>query len=157
MNERAQRSLLAWLAHVAGPLGLGCALYLGARPRGLWFWGWARALDAEPALLALRAALAPLAAAPDWVAFVLPDALWAYALTAAVARLQAKSALTVRAAWLAVPLVMGPGAELLQLVGLPGTFDPLDLLATSAAFVLAVLATSVRAGRSRRAEMPAGS
>lgn len=137
MTRRARAGVIGWwLALVAGPLGLGCALYVVARPKGLVFWRWAESLGASPALDSVRAGLAPLCAGmPSWVSFTLPDALWVFALTAALARLWRDAPLRVRAAYLAVPLLLGPGAELLQLAGLPGTFDPLDLAATLLAFV----------------------
>ncbi len=133
-RERA----LAWLAHVVGPLGLGGLLYVVARPRGLVFWDWARAARLDAPLLALRGWLGPLLEGlPEWVRYTLPDALWVYALTAAIVRLQRDSSALVRALYLAIPAALGPGAELLQAAGaLPGTFDPLDLVATAVALLL---------------------
>ncbi|HJL18266.1 MAG TPA: hypothetical protein RMH99_21560 [Sandaracinaceae bacterium LLY-WYZ-13_1] len=132
-----ERSTLAWALHAVAPVVLGGVIYLGWRTRGLLLWDWAAEAGLDAALGALRGGLlAALAAPPAWVRFSLPDALWVYALTWSVARLQRPSRPLVRAAWLSVPALLGPGAELLQLVGLPGTFDRLDLALCLLAFAL---------------------
>ncbi len=138
----------AALAHVAAPLIAGGLLYVGARSDGLLLWRWARALGIEPALRAVREALALLADAPSWARFTLPDALWVYALTATLCLLHRRPR-----AYLLVPLALGPGAELLQAAGwLPGTYDPLDLLATSLALALAAALTSTSRSSSQTRE-----
>jgi hypothetical protein len=117
---------------------VGGLLYLGFRTDALLGWQWAEALGLEAAGRALRAWLAPLSV-PDVVRFVLPDALWVYALTFVLARLHRGASRTERSAWLSIALLAGPGAELGQQLDLvPGTFDPVDLLATTAAFALAL-------------------
>ena len=104
-------------------------------------WDWARALGLESGAQAVRRSLSVTThALPDWVRFSLPDALWVYALTFTVIALQRRSSPLVRAAYLMVPLVLGPGAELAQAVGLvPGTFDPTDLWLSSGALLLGLL------------------
>lgn len=131
-------ALRAALAHVLSPLLAGGLLYLGARSDELLYWRWARAIGVEHALRAVREALSFLAHAPSWVRFTLPDALWVYALTATVCLLHRRPR-----GYLLVPLALGPGAELLQAAGvLAGTFDPLDLIATTLALVLGVALTT---------------
>lgn len=118
-----------WLAFCAAPLTLGGLLYLGWRSEGLLFWDWARSAGVESSLGAVRHGL--LAAFPtpaEWVRFSLPDALWTFGLAFGVARATRGAHRVERLAWLSVPVVLGPGAELAQRIGyLPGTFDWLDL------------------------------
>jgi len=120
----------------------GGLLYIGWRSPTLAFWDWARTLRLDGFLSGVRASLrGNFAAPPEWVRFTLPDALWVFALAWAMLVMTRGAARRERVAWLALPVALGPGAELLQLVGaLPGTFDPLDLMACLIALSLAATA-----------------
>ena len=153
-RERAAEGVAgvgALVLHVVLPVAIGGIVYVGWRTRGLLLWDWAAEAGLDDAFGGLRDGLfAAWPAPPEWVRFSLPDALWVYALTWGVARLQRASSPRVRALWLAVPALLGPGAELLQLVGLPGTFDALDLILCLFAFALGA-ALGLSAPRSARA------
>ena len=123
----------------------------------LWPSGWpstcsgARAIHVFPRLAALgldapvsaiRAFVAPSRAyLPKFVLYNLPDALWSYALGAWLTGTWRSGA--AKAPWLAVGAAVVMAAEGLQGLGiLPGTFDPIDLVASIAGYALAlVLAT----------------
>ncbi|MDQ3038179.1 MAG: hypothetical protein M3Y87_37650, partial [Myxococcota bacterium] len=86
------------LLHVVMPLAVGGALYCGWRAESLVGWRWAEGIGVDGAARALRAALRGLELPlPELVVYVLPDALWVYALTFALARLHARSARLERA------------------------------------------------------------
>src|SRR5688572_28335442 len=134
---RGPRGARGWLLHAALPLLCGGLLYIGWRSRDLLFWDWARDLGIASALDRVRDSLGVLGNPPEWLRFSVPDALWVYALTWSVARLQRESRPIVRIAWLSIPALLGPGAELAQVIHVvPGTFDPIDLGATALAFGL---------------------
>lgn len=116
-------------------LAAGAAVYL-ARPGSVvmtsWLPGGLRA--------SLRAALGGgLAVLPAWLRGVLPDLLWAGALGCVLALVwRGEGARQRRAAraWLAAGLALALGWELGQRFGVvPGTFDPLDLLASLVGYV----------------------
>lgn len=98
----------------------------------------------------MRASVAAFAP-PDLVLYSVPDALWTYALTAAMARIWSTRVSLQSAPWLAIGVAIGCGGELLQLIGLlPGTFDVVDLLLCAAAGLLAFI-RSLRSLRSEEA------
>lgn len=102
-----------------GPLALGALTYLGAP--------------------GLRLLPHP----PGWLLGHTADALWAYAVGAFVTLLWREGPERPRRAWTLAAYATVVLAEVGQRFGwLPGTFDPIDLLATSAAFGFAVLVTS---------------
>lgn len=146
--------------NVVLPLAAGGALYAGWRSESLLGWAWAERAGAGAAAHAVRAWLRALGVTwPDVLVYTLPDALWVYALTYSLARLHARSSRRERALVLAIPVLLGPIAELCQLAALvPGTFDPLDLLATTGAIVaahhVAVAASASPHPGSRRAASP---
>lgn len=126
-------------ANVLLPLLSGALLYVGFRAESLLGWRWAEAIGLATTGRALRDALSHGYTLPDWVRFTLPDALWLYALTFVVARMQRDATRAERGLWLAFAFALGPGAELGQLAGLvPGTYDTADLIATIVAFALAL-------------------
>ena len=116
--------------HVVLPLWVGGWLYIAGRTTALLMWDWGRTIGAEPVMTGLRQATTGVAAQlPDWVLYSLPDALWVYALTYAIVRLQRRSSRFVQLGYLMVPIAFGPGAEVMQAFGwLPGTFDLTDLV-----------------------------
>lgn len=106
------------LLHVCGPLVLGALTYVG---------GSAHLLPRPPA----------------WALGHTADALWAYAVGAFVTLLWRDGPERPRRAWTLVAFATVVLAEVGQRFGwVPGTFDPIDLLVTSAAFGLALLVTS---------------
>jgi hypothetical protein len=111
------------------------------RPSALTVFDWVRALGLGTLLQSLRAPLRPLAAAsPDWLLYSLPDALWTYALTAAMGWIWAGRWTGTAWIWLGLGLLIGCGGEALQALGLlPGTADPVDVLLCGLAGALALL------------------
>lgn len=74
---------------------------------------------------------------PDVVLFSLPNALWLYAFVYIVRNLWPSG---LGALWVVVPVLLGVGAELGQLVGwVPGTFDVLDFSTSVVAVALALV------------------
>ena len=114
--------------HVALPVALGAAVYLLWRAPHLRVFRWAEAVRADAAVERLRAwAAGARPHLPEAFLFSLPDALWVYALTAALALVWRRERGPAAAAWLAVGPLLGVGSELGQRAGMvPGTFDPLD-------------------------------
>jgi len=80
---------------------------------------------------------------PAWLFGHTADALWAYAVGAFVTLLWREGPERPRRAWTLAAYATVVLAEVGQRFGwLPGTFDPIDLIVTSAAFGFAVLVTS---------------
>jgi hypothetical protein len=123
---------------------LGTGIYLAFRTPELRIHRWVEALGvAGPAEIARGRLSWMRPGLPEWVLYSLPDGLWAYAASSAVAvtRPSATRARSAWLGWLAVPPALAIGWELGQLVALlPGTFDPIDLLAYLLAGALAFLA-----------------
>lgn len=122
-----------WLGAVVAPTALGASIYVLWRPTKLRVFSWLGQLGLGGAVAAAREAAAGLGQSmPDWVLYTLPDALWALALSAAMARIW-RARLSERGAWpwVAMGAVIGVGGELLQLLGwLPGTADWADAVAS---------------------------
>lgn len=131
------------LLHVLLPLLAGGLLYLLFRAPSLRLFEWFRVIGLEPCILAARASLESLGMRPpSWVLYTLPDGLWVYTATACMAWIWQGSRGAARWGWMAAGPGLGLGSELGQLVGLmPGTFDPLDLIACGVAAVLAFALT----------------
>lgn len=142
-------------AHVVAPLLVGGLVYLGLRAEGLLLFGWADWLGAGGLVHAWRDLLAPLAPlAPAWVRFSLPDALWTYALAWTLTQIWRDGPRAVLIAALAIPVALGPGAELGQWLGvIPGTCDPVDVALTALACVagaaVAMACSEVKGSRSK--------
>jgi hypothetical protein len=115
--------------HVALPLATGAAVYLLVRPAPHL------AQDLRAAL-GLGARLRPGAFVRD----VLPDAAWAYALTATPLLVWSRGPAAARWAWTAVAAALAVGWELAQIPHLVrGSFSLADLAASVLASALAVL------------------
>ena len=127
--KSTERPMLPWrlMLHAAAPLALGVLVYLVARPSPRVF-RWLGASEV-PHLRGL----------PRFVVGQLPDAAWAYALTATVLLVWRDGSPRARAAWGAVAVVTAIGWELGQRAHLvPGRFDPADLVASVVACLVAV-------------------
>lgn len=141
--------LVATLAHVILPLGVGILVYLGYRPRTLLVFDWLAAMSMSFVGEALRS-LGRQIALPEWMIFVLPGALWSYSLTACMALLWRDKPRS--SPWVLSALPLGAGSEILQAMGLmPGTFDARDLISYLVSVPLAFLFTHahLRMRRSR--------
>jgi hypothetical protein len=74
---------------------------------------------------------------------VLPDALWSFAVAQLLLAIWATGPRGARAAWLAVGFVLATGWEIAQAAHfVPGTFDPIDLIASAFAYGVAVAVAS---------------
>ena len=126
--------------HVLAPLLLGGSIYILFRSRGLLMFHWWESLQLMPGITALRELAAPVGELlPAWVLYSLPDGAWLYSFIAFIRAVWSGGSRRWMMAWICLPLVMGPGLELGQGLGLiEGTFDWLDLglygLAILAAF-----------------------
>ncbi len=138
------RRLARVLVHVALPLAVGCAIYLLVRPAPtLAEWtSESIGLDGRP-VFRVR----------GWARDQLPDAAWAYALTATPLLMWEEGPTVARRAWTTVAVAIAVGWELLQLPRLvPGSFSRGDLIASAGAAVLALVVLYV--ARRRREAAP---
>jgi hypothetical protein len=128
---------LLWFVNVLVPLVLGASFYVLFRP-------------SPPIVASVRAWLGMQlsywpSALPAILFDTLPDALWAYGLTATARLLWIAGPARARTAWTMATFVVTGGWELGQLGRfLPGSFSLGDLLASIAASVLAVWLVPVR-------------
>lgn len=131
-------------AHVVVPLAIGMAIYLFWRSREIHVFPRLAALGLDAPISAIRAFVAPSRAyVPKFVLFNLPDALWSYALGAWLAGAWRSGA--AKASWLTGGAAVVIAAEGLQGVGVvPGTFDPIDLVASITGYALALVLASPR-------------
>lgn len=124
------------------PLTIGGLLYLAFRPTHLLLFAWAEHLGFAQIVASLRVLAAPhVGSMPPWVINSAPAGLWAFALTGGMSRLWRRN-LQIRAwVWIGIAALVGIASELLQISGyLPGTFDPIDLLAYVVGSLLGVWA-----------------
>ena len=106
----------------------------------LWY-RWARFAGMTEAVARWRAWAAPARDLfPEWALFSLPDGAWVFACTAFFARLWPDGPWWLRATWIGMGSVLAVGGEVGQAVGLvPGTFDPIDVVAYLSAAGLALV------------------
>ena len=137
MDRRRRAQLIFAATDVVAPVALGASIYLLWRSPALRVFDWVRAAGLGGLLGSMREAVEGITL-PEVILYSLPDALWTYALTAAMARIWRGRVTLQSAPWLGVGLLIGCGGEGLQLLGLlPGTFDVIDLLLCAAAGLLA--------------------
>jgi len=134
------------LFHVVLPLLVGGLIYACWRDNTLPMFRWFEVVGIGPFVQQLRITTAPMQAAlPSWFEYSLPDAMWAYALTAFMATVWKGTNFRVRAIWISAGLLLGAGSELGQLAGyVPGSFDASDFLLCVCAAGLALVLTSER-------------
>lgn len=135
MNTRNNTYKL--LIHAILPIMLGGLVYMLFRSTKLEMFHWANTLGFRDFLMNIRGRLINIHL-PDWCLYSLPDGLWVYAFASTLIFIwkddQRKLFL-----FLTIPLLLGPGVELLQLIELfKGTFDVMDLIITSMAFMLSI-------------------
>lgn len=124
----SRRTLSDALRHAALPVAAGAAVYLLWRSPRLPVFRLMEALGMDAAVAAMRVRAAGARThLPDAVLFALPDGLWVYALTAALALVWRGRRGWAGAACVSLGLVLGLGSEAAQALGaLPGTFDWMD-------------------------------
>ncbi|PCJ51989.1 MAG: hypothetical protein COA70_13280 [Planctomycetota bacterium] len=134
-NPAIRNKLLAWMLHVVAPLLFGSLIYVLFRSPSIQLFDWAGGIGMEGMVRNANSWASGTAdSLPSWVIFNLPDGLWAYALTASLCLTWAERPCRERATWLALPLVLTTGSELLQARGIvPGTFDWLDVVTMTCA------------------------
>jgi glycopeptide antibiotics resistance protein len=119
-------------------IALGSMIYICFRPGSLAVFAWAEAVGLEQAVGALRQLCAPIGPhVPEPVIHSLPGALWAGAFALAMGTIW--RATPIRRAWpyLSTVPALALGSEVGQgLSLLPGTFDPIDLIAYTAGITL---------------------
>lgn len=119
------------MGHVLSPILVGASIYTLWRSRHLLVFGWYRATGLDDIVEYARYVAYPFrASVPKIILYSLPDALWVYSFTAALAliwRFEPKS--LPRSMWLFIPSVLAIGAEFGQGFHLvPGTFDWWDIV-----------------------------
>jgi len=142
-EEIANRSgYAAWAIHVGCPLLLGGLEYVLWRPQRLLMFDWFAAVGLGALISAAREGAEPIASfLPDWTLFSLPNALWTYAVTAAMCLLwQTVGHSVVKAFFVIIaPATLSIGAEVGQAFELvPGRFDSVDLSLAIAAIAAAM-------------------
>lgn len=109
----------AW--HVAMPLVAGISIYAFGREGWLW--------------METRPAEGPLS---EFVKYNLADGLWVYSLTALMILVWRGESGRERVLWIFGGVVVAVVSELCQAFGgIPGTFDPIDMLCYVVAFATA--------------------
>ncbi len=124
-------------ALVAAPLLLGAAVYVFLRPSEAWF---VRVLGDSPLgapIHRVRAVTVPIGAyVPSFVLDAAPDLAWAFVVGAFLALVWRERPGTSARAWFGAGLAATLGYEIAQRFHLvPGTFDPLDLVAQAIGYV----------------------
>ena len=128
-----------FILQVVIPTLVGAAIYTLWGTRTLLVFKWYNAFGLTRTVAYLRTVAGPRSALPSVVIFSLPDALWVYALTATMCCIWWDIDGLGKRIWICAGVLLGVAGELGQLFGLvPGTFDPLDLLACVVAGVSAV-------------------
>ena len=139
INSILINKAVLFLIHVLFPILLGGFFYLLFRSKSLIMFHWFDKMGVLDLIQSFRNYFIGIKESiPNWIYFSIPDGLWTYSFTSAI--LLFENNRKVLKYWLLVPFLMGPLIEIFQFFKLfPGTFDPLDLLFTSIAFVFSIL------------------
>lgn len=139
INSILINKTVLFLIHVLFPILLGGFIYLLFRSKSLIMFNWFKVIGILDLIQSFRNSFYDFKTCiPNWIYFSIPDALWVYSFTSTI--LLFESNWKVLTFWLLVPFLFGPLIEIFQLFRLfPGTFDPLDLLFTSIAFMFSIL------------------
>jgi hypothetical protein len=130
----------AFLRHVFLPVSGGAAIYLLFRSHHLWVFKWIEFVGLASFVDALSADIPP-----SWLLFSLPDALWVYGLTSCMLLIWQKEAAASTNLWVFSGIVLTFVSEAGQRLGMvPGTFDLLDLVLSTVAFVAAYLLSPIK-------------
>jgi hypothetical protein len=127
--------------HVALPVMVGAAIYVSWRSPTLLLFRWFRVAEVWPLIQEWRQTVAAMSdSLPEWFIYSIPDALWVYALAAAMNLIWEGHARRAATPWLICAVVAGCGGEVLQRFGgIPGTYDARDLLLSGCAWLLALV------------------
>jgi len=141
--RRTGRVTASIVLRVVVPLTMGAGVYL-LRSQPTVADGWANAVGMHDAVTRLRS-LALVGAeerAPRWLLGTLPDALWAFVVAQSILLIWSHGSRAARLFWSSLGLCLVLGWELGQALHVVrGTFDVRDLLASAAAYALALIAT----------------
>jgi hypothetical protein len=126
------------------PVLIGAAIYVLWRSETLLVFRWIDLVGASDGVRDLRQ-IAGMFHPNQLVRDCLPNGLWVFAFTAALRFVWGRQHTSKGVwAWICLPVAMALGGEFGQLVKfVPGTFDWIDVLATTAGFILAVCLVSV--------------
>lgn len=127
------------------PAVVGGLLYMLFREESLTIFGLVRRCGAMGALSSLREALTSTSsAAPSWVFYSLPNALWVFSFTAIQGVVWRGVKNTQSVTWLLIPLMISVGFEFGQEAGIvPGYFSWCDVIGIVVAGILG-LAVAIR-------------
>lgn len=118
--------------HVVLPFVAGTTIYTLWRSSRLFVFEWYKAFGLSGWISQMRRLALPYRHdLPSWFLYSLPDALWVYSFTAALALIWAGQGRCLnRLGWLLIPSVLALGGEVGQLLHVvPGTFDWSDVIA----------------------------
>ena len=139
-----RKRFVTWILHVITPLMIGGLVYIAWRTPGLQFFAWIKELHMHELIYVIRdSASSWRSVLPGWVLYSLPDGLWSYSFTATIQLLWTDLDHREGRYWRTLPIVIIPGYEALQYLGVvSGTFDWVDLLFSVFACILATMALS---------------
>lgn len=118
-----------WAALVAGVgLAAGSLIYLSYRPHSLLFFDWIDRLGFQEPAEDLRRIFSVLWVPPRWIVNCAPGGLWIFSGALAMRAIWGSMATRMARFWFFSVPAIGLASEVLQLSGLPGTFDIADLM-----------------------------
>jgi len=140
-TARTHKPIPTLLSHSVIPVALGTTIYVFFGSESLAVFRWLDLLGLRDSISSLRAhTFFAAPRLPEWIRYSFPDGLWVYSITAAMCVIWKDSTSVHKLPWIAIGFVAASTAELGQMVRLvPGTFDPIDLLSYSLAFILAYI------------------
>jgi len=142
-----------FFVHVAFPIFCGAAIYSMWRSKTLLVFTWYRWADFYTPIMSLRSHVSGVRhLVPGPILYSLPDALWVYSFTAFIQYLWAKQPRGYgKTLWPLLPVALASGAEVGQFFAMvPGTFDPVDLLAYVVAWKAASISVNASIAKSGR-------
>lgn len=131
-----------FIVDVVLPVLIGAGIYSLWRSKTLLVFSWYQWAGLYTWLSTLRAHVAGMKHfIPSALLYSLPDALWVYSFTALLQYLWFEHPRCYeRTCWTFLPAFLAVGAEIGQFFKIvPGTFDPLDILAYIAAWIVALI------------------
>jgi hypothetical protein len=144
-TPRRHLSVVFLVINVFVPILIGAGIYTLWRSKTLLVFKWYRWVAIDTPMLSLRSYVSPARhLLPAAVIYSLPDALWVYSFTTLLQYVWAgHSRCPERTFWSCLPVALAVGSEIGQHFGLvPGTFDPVDLVAYFVAWATASVVVS---------------
>jgi hypothetical protein len=124
-----QRFIARVSFHVIAPILIGAVIYILWRSKNLFVFRWLEMAGLAQIVTAAREyGFFYRSSIPQIVLYSLPDALWVYSYTAALALIWERDLSRQRLIWILLPTVTAVGAEFVQFFHIiSGTFDWSDV------------------------------